>query len=289
MVLLLPEAVRMRLQHAFPHKPLGEPTPTFGGFSNLTIGIQLHGQPTIVKAATSAIKRADLRREAYILDLLAGSSLPIAPLLAVLDDDAWTIEVLGLLPGENGIQLLNAPLTERADLYCELARLLARVHTHQLLDTDQLDLCLPKRAEALLAALPELNLARPLNQALLRGLARAAEPRSALQLVHGDPGAHNILWQHGISALLDWEWAGAGEPLTDIAWICWTLRFRQIPEQVRTALLHAYGLTDPDPADLRDLALAQIAAILMRVADTPNARAEWLRRLEWTLSLPEYQ
>ncbi|MDZ4717125.1 MAG: phosphotransferase [Roseiflexaceae bacterium] len=291
MVLLLPEPVRVLLQHAFPSAPLTDPTPTIGGFSNLTVGMHLNGIPAIVKAATTPLKRADLHREARILRILASSGLPIAPLITILENPDWldwTVEVLGVLPGENGIQRLNDPPATLAHFYGELARLLARVHQLELVGIDEIDLDLPKRAEAVAAALPAVNLPLPLNNALMRGLARASAPHGPLTLVHGDPGAHNILWHHGISALLDWEWSGYGDSLTDIAWICWTLRFRHLPDSIRHVFLRAYGLEHPDPTDLRDLALAQIASILVRVADNPPARAEWLRRLEWTISLPEY-
>jgi aminoglycoside phosphotransferase (APT) family kinase protein len=118
---------------------------------------------------------------------------------------------------------------------------------------------------------------------------RAQQYTGPIRLVHGDPGAHNLLWDGQLTALLDWEWAGLGDPLTDLAWVCWTLRFRQVAAPVRAAFLAAYGLPEPNRADLRDLALAQIAAILVRVADQPEASAEWLRRLDWTLNLPEYR
>jgi aminoglycoside phosphotransferase (APT) family kinase protein len=254
--------------------------------------MDLHGRPTIIKAATTPLKRADLRREARVLLALAGSGLPIAPLMTLLEDPDWTVAVLGALPGENGLQRLNDPPEVLSILYRELATLLARVHVIDLLSmigSDALDLCLANRADAVAAALPALNLPSTLHNALIGGVARAGANTYARQLVHGDPGAHNILWQGRISALLDWEWSGYGDPLTDIAWICWTLRFRQIPASIRAVFLRAYGQEHPDPAILRDLAFAQISAILVRVADSPAARAEWVRRLEWTLSLPEYQ
>jgi aminoglycoside phosphotransferase (APT) family kinase protein len=254
--------------------------------------MDLHGRPTIIKAATIPLKRADLRREARVLLALAGSGLPIAPLITLLEDPDWTVAVLGALPGENGLQRLNDPPEALANLYRELATLLARVHAIDLLGMiggDAIDLCLANRADVVAATLPALDLPLALHNALIGGVARAGANTHARQLVHGDPGAHNILWQGRISALLDWEWAGYGDPLTDIAWICWTLRFRQIPASIRHVFLRAYGQEHPDPAVLRDLAFAQIAAILVRVADSPAARAEWVRRLEWTLSLPEYQ
>jgi aminoglycoside phosphotransferase (APT) family kinase protein len=103
-------------------------------------------------------------------------------------------------------------------------------------------------------------------------------------LIHGDPGAHNLLWDGTITGILDWEWAGFGNPLADLAWVCWTIRFRALPDATRQAFLAAYGMPDPDLATLHAFSVAQIAMILSRVAAIPEARQEWIRRLEATLA-----
>jgi aminoglycoside phosphotransferase (APT) family kinase protein len=115
-------------------------------------------------------------------------------------------------------------------------------------------------------------------------------PTPATCLVHGDAGLHNLLWDGSIAALLDWEWGGAGNPLLDLAWVGWTMRWRQLPGHLWPAFLAAYmSLEPPDlvitPDALRALALGQIAGILVRVAGQPAAWEEWLRRARWTLSL----
>lgn len=48
-----------------------------------------------------------------------------------------------------------------------------------------------------------------------------------LQWVHGDFGPNNILFDPttvDVAAVLDWEWAGPGDPIVDIAWCEWIVR-----------------------------------------------------------------
>jgi aminoglycoside phosphotransferase (APT) family kinase protein len=109
-------------------------------------------------------------------------------------------------------------------------------------------------------------------------------------LVHGDAGLHNLLWDGRIAALLDWEWAGCGSPLLDLAWLHWTMRWRDLPVALWQTMLARYGdgpalACGSSPAALRALALGQIAGILARVQGQPGAWGEWLRRLRWTLAL----
>src|SRR5262249_10225081 len=93
-----------------------------------------------------------------------------------------------------------------------------------------------------------------------------------------------------ITALLDWEWAGLGSPVIDLAWLYWTMRWRDLPPALWQTFLAGYGagsalVCGGSPEALRALALGQIAGILARVPEQPAAREEWLRRLRWTLGM----
>jgi aminoglycoside phosphotransferase (APT) family kinase protein len=56
---------------------------------------------------------------------------------------------------------------------------------------------------------------------------RAATRDSAV-LVHGDYGPQNCLLgpaaAHEVIAVVDWEWAHAGDPVEDLAWCEWIVR-----------------------------------------------------------------
>lgn len=52
-------------------------------------------------------------------------------------------------------------------------------------------------------------------------------PGDGQVLVHGDYGPQNVLLDPAsleITAVLDWEWAHAGDPVEDLAWCEWILR-----------------------------------------------------------------
>ena len=125
-----------------------------------------------------------------------------------------------------------------------------------------------------------------LDAAIRRASAAAAEIGwRGLCLVHTDAGLHNVLWDGRLSALLDWEWAGVGSPLLDLAWTRWTLRWRRVP-QLWPTLLAGYGLSaaDLEEPQLDTVALALIGLILARVRTKPEAHAEWERRARWTIA-----
>ena len=58
--------------------------------------------------------------------------------------------------------------------------------------------------------------------------------RGGRVLVHGDYGPQNVLLDPAtleITAILDWEWAHAGDPIEDLAWCQWIVRMHH-PGQV---------------------------------------------------------
>ncbi|GAB4122507.1 MAG: hypothetical protein Fur005_09380 [Roseiflexaceae bacterium] len=280
---LLAPSVRRLLQQRY-GDAIEHVQATVGGFSNLTLAVDLAGVPRIIKVATLPQKRADLRRESAVLLRLAATTLPIARQDALLEDQLWSVLVLERLPGQPALTLLPGPVAQIDALFGQLGNVLAHVH-QQTLATDAVidpDLHLPSRARDVARQISAMQLAPPIEAALINGLAHT-QARPPLRLVHGDPGAHNLLWADRLSGLLDWEWAGWGNPATDLAWVIWTTHFRNLPERVRSAFWDGYGSPPLDSELLQQLALAQIASILVRVADLPDARAEWMRRLEWTM------
>ena len=276
------------LSSAFPGAPIGDLAPTSGGFSHQSAYATIGGERCVVKAARAAHRRAALRREARILQVLSGSGLPAPTLLALAEDGDATVEVQSFVAGVPGLQVLAETPADLEQIYGALGRLLNMLHSTPLGMPD------PElrsdRASAALAALPGLALNTNMRAELAASLAHPAWRPATPSLIHGDVGLHNVLWDGRITALLDWEWAGWGQPLLDLAWVYWTMRWRSLPGHLWHTLLRAYGRGPAVagasvPGALRALALGQIAGILARSRSEPVAWAEWLRRAHWTLAL----
>lgn len=286
---MLPDAVRAQIQAAFPNTSLHYLSPTEGGFSHYSAVVMVGSQRCVVKSATLAPKRADLRHEAAILQALAGSGLPVPSLVALLDTDESTVELLAALPGTSGITVYSRPTAELRAALAVLASLLAATHSITLaLDASERGLA--ARAVQALTQLPALPLDDNVRNELAASLQHPIWQAAPGGLVHGDAGLHNLLWHPPHAVLLDWEWAGWGTPLFDLAWVWWTLRWRKMPPALWAGLLARYRVLRPalpaaDNATLRALVLGQIASILGRVVNEPAAYAEWQRRAQWTLGL----
>jgi aminoglycoside phosphotransferase (APT) family kinase protein len=286
---MLPVDVEHLLQSAFPGQPIGDFAATSGGFSNLTAIATIGARRCVIKAASAALKRADVRREAALLRLLAAADLPIPGLLALIEDAEWTVAVTGWLAGEHGLAVLARAPDQLESIYHALGRLLASIHRTPVPADAQVPQ-LEDRMRDALERLSSLPLERDLHDALLGALQHPiwrAQPRA---LAHGDSGLHTLLWEERITALLDWEWAGWGTPLLDLGWVFWTISWRSLPPALWQSLLAGYGagpaLAHPaTPDDMRALALGQIASILARSHAQPAAWAEWQRRLRWTLGI----
>jgi aminoglycoside phosphotransferase (APT) family kinase protein len=282
----LPDQVLALVAAALPGQPIADLKATEGGFSHRTALATIAGRRCLIKAAEAPAKRADVRHEARVLALLRGQGLPAPEPIALAEGEGWTVGISAALPGRAGISLYAQPeLLPQA--YRELGRLLARVHAAPLPPPTPA-LLLAERARADQAALPELGLPPALSAELDAALAHPAWRPAAPHLVHGDAGLHNLIWDDGAAALVDWEWSGWGAPALDLAWVGWTMRWRAVDPGLWDVFLGAYRAAGgapeaPDPATNRALALGQIAGILVRVRDQLPARAEWLRRAHWTL------
>jgi aminoglycoside phosphotransferase (APT) family kinase protein len=268
--------------------------PTFGGFSNLSFFAETdQARRVVVKATSSERKIADLRNETLVLTALAETALPVPHLVASVSAPPWQLTVLDRIEATPGLALVQTrdvvELSARARLLGELLRSVhqsapfslagASLWLHHRLETDAHAL---ERHGAVDAQIrDQLDVAMH-HRALERGVA----------LLHGDAGFHNTLWDDDgspskavrLRALVDWEWAAYGNPLFDLAWVWWTMRFRRIPTAVFDVFLDAYGRSAVAMSGWdRELVLAfvraQMGAILSRTEPGSAAAEEWLRRL----------
>ena len=119
---------------------------------------------------------------------------------------------------------------DRTELAAELGRQLARIHA--ILPDGEAPAGLaflggpdpdPARAEieALRASLDGIGARRPAIEWGLRWAQRRAPPCAAPALVHRDFRTGNYMVDEGgLTAILDWEFAGWGDPAQDLGWFC---------------------------------------------------------------------
>ena len=116
---------------------------------------------------------------------------------------------------------------DRAKLGGLLGVELARIHAIRPPQSELQFLAFPRRTAALDAiaahrtTLDQLKVARPVLEWGLRWLERNAPATSELVLCHRDFRTGNyMLDERGISAILDWEFAGWGDAAEDLGWFC---------------------------------------------------------------------
>jgi aminoglycoside phosphotransferase (APT) family kinase protein len=115
---------------------------------------------------------------------------------------------------------------------------------------------LPRRTDTVgrLLAQPPAHLDADMHEGFLRRLLRTLWPPpdpDRLALLHGDFWAGNLLWVDDlIVAVIDWEEAAVGDPLTDVATTRLDLLWAFGPESMAAFTDHYLALTSLDPARL---------------------------------------
>ena len=269
--------------------PFGSLAPLAGGHSGETFVAEAGGQWTVVRvyAASGRRRGADAPEvDAAVLHLVHGL-VPVPDVLEVRRGDA-DADVPGLLvtsyvAGER-LDLLLPTLDDEGlaavgaacgDLAGRLAcmplpgpGLLALAGDGSLvvrpLPPEWQDLGAYAEAQLDVLGLEDRQAARLLS------LARAAQDRldevGRTSLVHSDLNPKNLLVDAGslrVTAVLDWEFAHAGSPLTDVGNL---LRFEQQPAY-RRGVLAGWRARVPDaPADLEEAAAAADLWALLELA-----------------------
>lgn len=112
-------------------------------------------------------------------------------------------------------------------------------------------------------------------------------------LVHGDYGPNNMLFDPDtfeVAAVLDWEWAHAGDIVEDLAWCEWIVRTHHSPAVgALDELFAAYGHR-PSWTERQDSMLAKCRSMLSAVQQGDQADSGvrmWQQRIDVTLSWTE--
>jgi aminoglycoside phosphotransferase (APT) family kinase protein len=211
--------------------------------------------PVVTKAYQGPDAARRCEHEAAVLRALAGR-LPVPPVLATGDG---TLS-LGFMQGVHGQELIDAGRAYLVLRAC--GQMLRSIH-------------------AIDPALAHID-----------RLALGGQQLPAV-LVHGDYGPNNVLLDpaaHEVTAIVDWEWARAGDPVEDLAWCEWIIRMHH-PEHVAAlgALFDAYG-SKPAWSVRREAMLAQCLTLLRlceRWQPSGQAARQWQHRLAVTESWAE--
>ncbi|HZP56920.1 MAG TPA: phosphotransferase family protein [Dehalococcoidia bacterium] len=175
----------------------------------------------------------DLEFELY--SAIHGSDIPVPPVFWIERDGAALERpcfIMGRLPGTTDARTLVAS-PEWADLLPQITRekaaILARIHAFDIACLPGLDRPpAPERsAEHEIARWERTMRADALEPQPVLELGFAwlkrhlPPPPERLVLVHGDYRTGNFLYDRtGITGILDWEMAHAGDPVEDVAWVC---------------------------------------------------------------------
>jgi aminoglycoside phosphotransferase len=203
----------------------------------------------VTKAYRGPDPEARCARETSVLRSVAGS-LPVPP---VLTAGPATLQT-GLMAGIHGQDLIAAGRARPVLAAC--GRMLRRIHQLRVPDS------IPGHAAP------------------------------GVILVHGDYGPNNVLLDAAaadVTAVLDWEWAHAGQPLEDLAWCEFIIRTHH-PAEVPALddFYAAYGSRPPWP-EVHEVILARCQWMLElceRWEPGGDRPATWTRRLhlarQWT-------
>jgi aminoglycoside phosphotransferase (APT) family kinase protein len=262
-----------------------------GGHSNLVFTVN----DTVIKAATLPIKRADVAREIELLWKLDGLGCGSPTVVGSHVDDEWVLLATIKSAGTPGTVLLPDLLADshRAAAFGTLmGRLLRSVHgsaPHPIPGE------MYERTGLLADAavrLTSLEIAPKVRDTLLSAIHDPVHQRG-VAFLHGDPGLHNVLLETSsdagslglrIAALVDWEMGGWGNPLSDVAWLFWTMSFRGYVDSAWPAFAEAYGSWALRAIGWNDLSvmssiLGQMALLLVRTDSGTAVRDIWLTRI----------
>ena len=162
--------------------------------------------------------------------------------------------VMAFVEGTTAIDSADVP-----DALRRMAVYLSRLHT---LDVDDLALPSLPRRDHPLGCLPRDLPSTPETDRMRETLANRAPPSPASPaspasptgrpaLLHGDFWPGNILWNHrAVAAVVDWEDAAVGDPLSDLAGCRIELLWKYGPNAMETFTEHYLSLTTTEPANL---------------------------------------
>lgn len=109
-------------------------------------------------------------------------------------------------------------------------------------------------------------------------------------MIHGDYGPHNALLNNDTIHIIDWEWAGWGNPIQDVSWVFWFLKlhYPDCAQSLFRIFLNTYRKHSEifiSSELVKTYAISRVMNVINNKIDHANieVKKEWIRRLNWTL------
>lgn len=254
----------------------------------------LRRQPAELRFTFTGVE--SLTVEAALLRAAAAGGVPVPAVHFELPEGSPAGEgyAMARIDGETvGSRILKAPelALARKGLAYQCGAVLARIHAVPVHGMSGLPAHTPQQEwEALQARYLATGQDRPVFDFAFRWLSENLPQSTASTLVHGDFRNGNlIIGPDGIRAVLDWELAHIGSPVSDLGWLCVTSWRFQHPENpvggfgTREDLLAGYlaeGGAPVDPAHLHAWEVFQTLFWGVMCAEVGKTFADGVRSVE---------
>lgn len=254
-----------------------------GGYTNSTFLLEGSDPPVIAKIFKN--NNRDAKVEINALTLLNHSGVSPS-IYEYFEDDTQLYIIMDYVHGINGQRFLdNGDINKAREIYKLLgARLAKDIHSVKRWDnsTDLPAIELENSAVHTLDFVPG-NLKDVIGRILNFPV------KEEKTLIHGDYGPHNTIISNDFVTVIDWEWAGWGNPLQDVAWVIWFvhLHYPHFCKELSEIFLHTYCLNSNVQVTeeaTKAFSISRVINILSRIHNSnAEIKKEWLRRLEWTV------
>jgi len=257
-----------------------------GGYTNNVFLLENHFPKIIVKIFNKKQYNNEAgKNELNALRLLNGSN--VSPKLHdFLEDDSNLYIIMDYIFGINGQNILD---NNEIDNIKKLYELLGYNLSKNIHSIEQ---------EKNVMKLPEIKL-EDINNGIFEYLDNNTKEtiKNMLDikvnenntLIHGDFGPHNVIYHNNSIIAIDWEWAGYGNPMYDIAWVLWftNIHYPNYYQILSDIFINTYlkhnGINISETL-IKAYSISNVLKILSRIKEKNiESKNEWVRRLNWTI------
>lgn len=214
-----------------------------GGQSNPTYKLNTPARSYVMRAKPGPVAKLlpsahAIEREYTVMRGLADSEVPVPAMLCLCEDESVIGRAFYVMEFKQGRVLWDQSLpgmtpNQRRDIYLEMNRVIAALHTVQFADKGlagygkpgnyferQISRWSKQYTASITQAIPEMDQLMAWLPAHIPAMAR---DDSMVSIVHGDYRLDNLMFApHApqITAVLDWELSTLGHPLADFSYHC---------------------------------------------------------------------